>query len=90
MFRILYLVVFALGLLWIVQTRPIWLEPTRALEEPPRHAVAGQPDWQRDEEARTTETWRRIRITTLGVLGVIVASEVWCLLAGRLRSFYRI
>jgi hypothetical protein len=88
MFRILYLVVLTLGLLWILQTRPIWLEPTRAVEKPPS-AAAGDADWQRDEDGRLYEMFRRTRITALATLGVIVAGEAWCFLAGRLNLFHR-
>jgi hypothetical protein len=88
MFRILYFVVIVGGLLWILQTRPIWLEPTRALQEPP-HRAAGDADWQHDEDARADETLRRTRIVAIATLGVMAAGEVWCLLAGRLKIFHR-
>ena len=88
MFRILYFVVLVAGLLWIVQTRPVWLDPTRAVEEPPA-AAAGDADWQHDEESRSDEMFRRIRIVAFATIGVIVAGEIWCFLSGRLRLFSR-
>lgn len=88
MFRVLYFVVVIAGLLWILQTRPIWLQPTRAMEEPPRGAQIEQ-EWQRDESTRMTETMRRTWITVFAVAGVIAAGEVWCLVAGRLKWWQR-
>jgi hypothetical protein len=89
MFRILYLVVLAAGLLWIVQTRPIWLDPTRAVEVRPRGAAA-DADWRSEENARRDEMVRRIKIVAVATVGVVVAGEIWCLLGGRLRLFHRI
>jgi hypothetical protein len=88
MFRILYLVVVVGGLLWIIQSRPIWLEPTRAVEKTPRGA-AGDADWQSDEDARMDETFRRTKLVVVATIGVIAAGEIWCLLAGRPRLFHR-
>jgi len=88
MFRILYLVVAIAGLLWIVQTRPIWLEPTRAV---PLSAGTAESDANREQEedARYDETIRRTRIVVIAVMGVIGVSEAWILVAGRLNLIRR-
>jgi hypothetical protein len=88
MFRLLYFVVLVGGLAWILQTRPVWLEPDRLAEEPPR-AAAGQDGPQREEEARAKEMFRRIKIVTVATVGVVAAGEIWCVVAGRWRRSYR-
>ena len=88
MFRILYLVVVVGGLLWIIQSRPIWLEPSRAVETTARGA-AGDAEWQSDEDARMAETIRRTKIVVGATIGVIAVGEIWRLLGGRLRPLHR-
>jgi hypothetical protein len=85
MFRLLYLVVFAVGLLWIVESRPLWLDPQRAADMRP----AADGDWEHQEIARAAETRRRVKLVVLAVMGVVVAGEVWVLLYHRLRLFHR-
>lgn len=87
MFRIVYFVVRVAGLFWILQTRPIWLEPTRALDDAPRAAEGA--DWQQDETARSDETFRRIKMVGLAWPGVILVGEAWILAYHRLRLFRR-
>jgi hypothetical protein len=88
MFRLLYLVVLLAGLAWIIQTRPIWLEPGRAAEGVPRAAPA-EAAWQQDETARMSETFRRIKIVVVATAGVVVGGEIWCLVAGRVRRLVK-
>jgi hypothetical protein len=88
MFRLLYLVVLLAGLAWIIQTRPIWLEPGRAAEAVPRVAP-GEAAWEQDETARMNERFRRIKIVAVATVGVVLGGEIWCLVAGRVRRLFK-
>jgi hypothetical protein len=88
MFRLLYLVVLVAGLFWILQTRPLWLDPERAADMRPRAAADGG-DWQDQEEARSEETIRRVKIVGMAAIGVILVGEAWVLAYHRLKLFRR-
>jgi hypothetical protein len=83
----LYLVVFAAGVLWIVQSRPLWLDPQRAADMRPQPGAGG--NWEQQERVRADETTRRVKLVVLAIVGVVVAGEAWVFAYHRLRWFRR-
>lgn len=67
-FRLLYVVVITCGLLWIAAGRPLWLDPTQALDDP------------RQIEAIQAETIWRVKVTAIVSMAVIVLGELLAVL----------
>ncbi len=83
MFRFLYLVVLIGGLLWIVQTRPLWLDPSRAARLQPAGSTAQA--WELNEEARMDEMFRRLWWVAGATVVVVAGGETWNLLRTTIR-----
>jgi hypothetical protein len=71
--RWLYIAVLGGGLLWIVNSKPLALEPTRVLEAP-KGAAAGAK-WDREEQARTDEFYRRLKIVSTAAIVLVLVGE---------------
>ena len=83
-YRLIYIVVMGLGLLWIIDSQAIWLNPTQVLENSSK--IRGV-DFDRQETDRVTEMNRRIRVVAATTIGVVVGVEVLSFVLRRLRIF---
>ena len=84
-YRLIYIVVMGLGLLWIIDSQAIWLNPMQVLDDS-SSKVRGV-DFDRQETDRVVEMSRRIKVVTATTMGVVVGVEVLAFVLRRLRIF---
>lgn len=72
-FRWLYLGVMAGGLLWTINSAPLALNPTAAINAP----ITGKRgvEWDRQQAGNTDEFFRRIKLTAAAGVAAVVVCE---------------
>jgi hypothetical protein len=83
-YRLVYIVVMGLGLLWIIDSQSIWLNPTQVLDDSSKVRGAS---FDRQESDRVVEMNRRIKVVAATTMGVVVGVEVLAFVLRRLRIF---
>ena len=83
-YRLVYIVVMGLGLLWIIDSQSIWLNPTQVLDNSTKVRNAS---FDRQESDRVVEMNRRIKVVAATTMGVVVGVEVLAFVLRRLRIF---
>ncbi len=83
-YRLVYIVVMGLGLLWIIDSQSIWLNPTQVLDNSSKVRNAS---FDRQESDRVVEMNRRIKVVAATTMGVVVGIEVLAFVLRRLRIF---
>ncbi len=71
--RWIYTLILGTGLLWVVNTRPAWIDPLRLVDTPVSGPAA--VEFERDEQHRVDEMNRRIKVTAVSFLAAAVVLE---------------
>lgn len=81
--RIIYTIILGIGILWIINTRPAWMDPMRMVNAPINGPAAR--DFERDERSRVEEMSRRIKLTAVGFGVAVVVVESLAFVGRRFR-----